>query len=353
LSISRSRREIIGGVDTHAATHHAAVLDRNGARLGSKEFPATAAGYVSMLAWMRRFGVVTRVGVEGTGAYGAGLARYLHDQGVTVIEVPRPDRRVRRQSGKSDPIDAEAAARSVIAGTATVAPKLSNGPIEALRALRVARSGAIKAKTAATNTLHGMVITAPEALRSQLPARTGPALISACLRLRPDPERLADPTQATKTALRSIAQRAQALTLEARRLERQIAELTKTAAPNTTALFALGPDTASALLVTIGDNPDRLRSEASFAHLCGVAPIPASSGKTNRHRLHRGGNRTANRALHIAIIVRLRYHQPSRDYAARRRTEGLTMPEIIRCLKRYFAREVFSALRADYTALAT
>lgn len=353
MTITRSRREIIGGVDTHAATHHAAVLDRNGARLGSKEFPATAAGYVAILAWMRGFGVVTRVGVEGTGAYGAGLARHLHDRGVTVIEVPRPDRRMRRQAGKSDPIDAEAAARSVIAGTATVAPKLANGPIEAIRALRVARNGAIKAKTAATNTLRGMVVTAPETLRAQLPASTGPSLIAACLRLRPDPQRLDDPVQATKAALRSIAQRARNLTIESRQLKQQITQLTATAAPNTTAVFALGPDTASALLVTIGDNPDRLRSEASFAHLCGVAPIPASSGKTSRHRLHRGGNRAANRALHIAVVVRLRYHQPTRAYAQRRTSEGLTMPEIIRCLKRYFAREVFTALRSDYTAMTT
>lgn len=346
-------REIIGGVDTHAATHHCVVIDTNGAFLGSQQFSVDPSGYAAMLAWMRRHGTVERVGVEGTGAYGAGLARYLNDQQLTVIEAPRPDRRRRRQCGKSDPIDAEAAARAVLAGTATVTPKFSNGPIEAIRALRVARNGAIKAKTAATNALGAMVITAPEPLRSQLSTRTTTALVTACLRLRPDPSRLHDPLQATKVALRSIAQRARALALEARELERQLSRLTRQAAPATTAVFALGPDTAAALLVTIGDNPDRLRSEAAFARLCGVAPIPASSGKTNRHRLHRGGDRTANRALHIAVVVRLRYHQPTRDYAARRRAQGLTMPEIIRCLKRYLAREVFAALRADYVALIT
>ena len=217
----------------------------------------------------------------------------------------------------------------------------------------MARNGAIKAKTASTNTLHALAITAPEPLRSQLPTRSSAALVTACLRLRPDMDRLGDPTQATKAALRSIAQRARSLTVEARQLERQLHQLSLRAAPRTTAVFALGPDTASALLATIGDNPDRLRSEAAFAHLCGAAPIPASSGKTNRHRLHRGGDRSANRALHIAVVVRLRYHQPTRDYAARRRAEGLTMPEIIRCLKRYLAREVFTALRADYLALTT
>jgi transposase len=353
MTSARTRREIIGGVDTHAATHHAAIIDNNGSLLGSEQFPANPAGYASMLNWMRGHGRLERIGVEGTGAYGAGLARYLHEQGMTVIEVPRPDRRVRRQAGKSDPIDAEAAARAVLAGTATVPPKLSNGPIEAVRALRVARNGAIKAKTAATNTLQSMVITAPEPLRAQLPTRSAAALVTACLRLRPDPARLDDPLHATKTALRSIAHRARALAIEARQLERQLNQLTRVVAPSTTAVFALGPDTASALLVTVGDNPDRLRSEAAFAHLCGAAPIPASSGKTNRHRLHRGGDRAANRALHIAIVVRLRYHQPTRNYAARRRAEGLTMPEIIRCLKRYLAREVFTAIRADYIALGT
>jgi transposase len=273
---TRSQSEVIGGVDSHAATHQGAVLDRNGRLFGCEQFPATPSGYSALLSWMRSFGHLERVGVEGTGAYGAGLARYLHHQSVTVIEVPRPDRRLRRQAGKSDPIDAEAAARAVLAGTATAEPKLSEGPIEAVRALRVARNGAIKAKTAATNTLHNMAITAPECLRAQLPARSGLALVAACLRLRPDMNRLDDPVQATKAALRSIAQRARALAIEARQLEAQLEALTRQVAPATTAVFALGPDTTSALLVTIGDNPDRLRSEAAFAHLCGTSrPAPA------------------------------------------------------------------------------
>lgn len=350
--MARSTRLIIGGVDTHAATHHAAVIDQHGRLLADAEFPASAQGYAAMLSWMRRHGRLDAVGVEGTGAYGAGLARHLHDAGVTVLEVPRPDRRLRRQHGKSDPLDAEAAARTVLAGKAS-APKLATGPIEAIRALRVARVGALKAKTAATNALTAMVVTAPEPLRAQLRDLTRLQLVAACMRLRPDTGRLADPSQATKAALRSIAARAHALELEARELKRQLDDLTTSTAPATSAVFGLGPDTVSALLVTIGDNPDRLRSEAAFAHLVGVAPIPASSGRTNRHRLHRGGDRSGNRALHIAVVVRLRYHERSRAYAARRRGEGLSMPEIIRCQKRYLAREVFSALRADYAAITT
>ncbi len=349
--MARTTKAIIGGVDTHAATHHAAVIDLHGRLLDHAEFAATPAGYAQLLAWMRRRGRLQSIGVEGTGAYGAGLARHLHEHGVAVLEVPRPDRRLRRLRGKSDPIDAEAAARAVLAGTANTAPKLATGPIEAIRMLRITRAGAVKAKTAAANTLHAVLITAPEPLRSQLRELSTAKLIAACLHLRPDTADLADPTQAAKLSLRSIATRARALDLEAKALKHQLDALTARAAPATSAIFGLGPDTVSALLVTIGDNPDRLRSEAAFARLCGVAPIPASSGKTNRHRLHRGGDRTGNRALHIAVVVRLRYDQRSRDYAARRTAQGKTMPEIIRCQKRYLAREVFTALRADYAAI--
>jgi transposase len=306
-----------------------------------------------MLTWMRSNGKLCQVGVEGTGAYGAGLARHLHNEGVEVLEVPRPDRRLRRQRGKSDPIDAEAAARTVLAGRASGAPKLADGPIEAIRMLRIARNGAIKARTAALNTLRSMVITAPEPLRTHLRTLSSAQLVTACARFRPDSSSLLEPVQAAKQALRSIAQRVQHLDTETRLLRAQLDELTRTAAPTTSAVFGLGPDTVSALLVTIGDNPDRLRSEAAFAHLCGVAPIPASSGKTNRHRLHRGGDRAGNSALHIATVVRLRYDPRSRAYANRRTTEGLSMPEIIRCQKRYLAREIFHALRDDYAKLST
>jgi transposase len=351
--MSRSNRLIIGGVDTHAATHHAAVIDLQGRLLADAQFPATPRGYASLLKWMCSKGRVDRVGIEGTGAYGAGLARHLHQQGVTVLEVPRPDRRLRRQRGKSDPIDAEAAARTVLAGNASGAPKLATGAIEAIRMLRVARAGAVKGHTAARNTLQAVLVTAPEMLRSQLRELSTGQLVEACVRLRPDSNNLADPVQAAKASLRSIATRARALELEARALKKQLDALTVQAAPATSAIFGLGPDTASALLVAIGDNPDRLRSEAAFAHLCGVAPIPASSGKTHRHRLHRGGDRSGNRALHIAVIVRLRYNQRTRDYATRRTAQGMSMPEIIRCQKRYLAREVFTALRTDYAAITT
>jgi transposase len=351
--MGRRTTTIIGGVDTHSATHHAAIIDTRGRMLDDAEFPATSAGYESMLTWMRSQGKISQVGVEGTGAYGAGLTRYLHEHNVKVLEVPRPDRRLRRQRGKSDPIDAEAAARTVLAGKASGAPKLADGPIEAIRMLRVARIGAVKAKTAAINTLRSMLITAPETLRTQLHGLSAAQLVGVCARLRPDFANLADPVHASKAALRSLAIRVQHLEFETRTLRMQLDLLTEHVAPTTSAVFGLGPDTVSALLITIGDNPDRLRSEAAFAHLCGVAPIPASSGKTNRHRLHRGGDRSGNSALHIATIVRLRYDPRSRAYADRRTTEGLSMPEIIRCQKRYLAREVFQAIRTDFARINT
>jgi transposase len=347
------RDRIVVGVDTHTATHCAASLDGAGRLLGVAQFTANASGYRRLVCWARTFGQVRAVGVEGTGAYGAGLARYLIEHEVRVLEVPRPDRRLRRARGKSDPVDAEAAARAVLSGLATSPPKIATGPIEAIRALRVARIGALKAKTAATNTLRSMIVTAPEVLRAQLPVGGLPnKIIDACLALRPNRGVLSDPVQATKLALRSIARRAHDLREEIRQLDRQLAQLLALAAPRTSRVFAMGLDTTSALLVAIGDNPERLRSEAAFARMCGVAPIPASSGKTIRHRLHRGGNRQANRALHIGVIVRMRYCPRTQAYVARRTAEGLTKPEIIRCLKRYLAREIFQTLRADYQRLA-
>jgi transposase len=240
-----------------------------------------------------------------------------------------------------------------LAGTATVIPKGGDGPIEALRVLRVARVGARKARTAGLNTLRSMVITAPATLREQLGSlRSGRQLLAACLSFRPDLERIDDPLQATRLALRAVARRVRDLEAEIDELDRQIDRVLAKNAPATFSTFALGRDTAAALLVAIGDNPDRLRSEGAFARLCGVAPIPASSGNTRRHRLHRGGNRSANQALHVAVVVRMRYCTKTRAYVARRTREGLSKPEIIRCLKRHLAREVFQALRTDYASMA-
>ena len=335
---------IIGGVDTHADTHTVAALNSLGQLLGHATFPANAAGYRALLRWLSGHGQVHQVGVEGTGSYGAGLARHLSSHGITVVEVDRPNRQQRRRHGKSDPADAVAAARAVLAGTATATPKSRTGVAESLRVLRATQRSAEKARTAALNSLRHMVIAAPQDLREPLDALKGKSLISACVALRPDPTQLRDPRQATKISMRRLALRASALSAELAEVKADIKTLVTQVAPDLLAHLGVGPDTASQLLVTAGDNPDRLHNDASFAALCGVSPVRASSGRTDRHRVNRGGDRHANSALWRIVLVRMRYHQPTRDYAQRRRAQGKTDREIRRCLKRYIARDLYRLL---------
>lgn len=342
---------VIGGVDTHGRTHQAAAIDSAGRLLGGAEFQACAEGYRDLLEWLGGHGTIGSVGVEGTGSYGAGLCRHLLAQGVDVVEVDRPDRKTRRAKGKSDPIDAECAARAVLAGTATSTPKDRRGVVESIRMLRIARSGAVKSRTAAVNALKTTMITAPEEVRTALDLLTAAKLIDTCRALRPERSRLEDPVQGAKLALRTIARRIEAFDSEIRELDSALARLVGEVAPTTLALVGIGVDHAGQLLVSAGQNPERLRSEAAFARLCGAAPIPASSGRTSRHRLSRGGDRQANRALHMAVVVRLRRCPRTRAYVERRTAEGLSKPEIMRCLKRYLAREVYHALQADLRAL--
>jgi transposase len=343
--------DVFGGVDTHGRTHHAAAIDGAGHLLDDAEFPATAAGYRALLAWLAGFGRLVKVGVEGTGTYGAGLARHLADQGIEVIEVDRPDRKTRRRQGKSDPIDAVAAARAVLAGAAIGAPKTRTGPVEAIRALRVARRGAVKARTAGLNQAHGLVVSAPEQLRAELTGLRTSELITRCAGFRIDAARLLEPVMATKAALRAIARRVQTLDEEIALADARLRPAVATVAPRTYALLGAGPDVAGQLLVTAGDNPERLRSDAALAHLTGISPLPASSGRTDRHRLNRGGDRAANSAVHRIVLCRMRYHEPTRAYVERRTTQGLSKTEIMRCLKRYIVREVHTALLADFEHL--
>jgi transposase len=331
------------GVDTHKDLHVAAARDQLGRRLATTQVQATSAGYATLLGWARSLGQVQAWGVEGTGSYGAGLARFLASHGQRVLEVNRPDRATRRRRGKSDPVDADAAARAVQAGEASGIPKAQDGIVEMLRALRVARQTAVKARTQAINAIKALLVTAPAELREQLGTLPTSRLIHKAATLQPGT--LATPTAATMLALRGLGQRYQHLDAEITLLTGKLDTLTAKAVPKLRDLLGVGPDSAAALLICAGDNPSRLRCEAAFAALCGSSPVQASSGKTQRHRLNRGGDRQANAALHRIVIVRLRWHQPTRDYLARRTTEGKTSKEITRCLKRYVAREIFAALR--------
>ena len=334
---------VVIGVDTHKDEHVAVAVDRLGARLGQHRLRATAAGYAGLERWATTMEAVLVFGVEGTGSYGAGLARFLSGRGHKVVEVNRPDRFTRRRFGKSDPVDAEAAARAVLSGVAQGSPKSGTLGVEMIRTLKIAKDSAMKARTQAINQMMALVVTAPSDLREALSGLSAVSLVRRCIGLRPG--EVVTTTAAAKLALRSIARRHRQLTAEIKAMDAELTRLTAETAPALVQAFCIGPDTAATLLITAGDNPERLRSEAAFAALCGVSPVPASSGKTNRHRLNRGGDRRANAALHRVVIVRLRHDERTRSYMRRRVQEGMTKPEVIRCLKRYLAREVFSILR--------
>ncbi len=343
---------VVGGVDAHADSHHAAALDERGALLGSAGFPTTTDGYRALFGWLSGFGGLDVVAIESTGSYAAGLVRYLRSRAVRVLEVNQPHLHARRRLGRSDPLDAELAARAALAGRARAIPKRTDGIVESIRQLRVARQGAVKARSAALAQLKDLIITAPEPLRGQVSEhKTLRGKASLCRRLRPAIGELEDPLQAARFALRSLARRIKALDDEISALDRQLEPLVTSAAPRTTALLGISTAHAGQLLVSAGQNIERLRGEASFAALCGASPIPASSGKTSRHRLNYGGDRAANRALHLIAVCRLRYCPRTRAYAKRRAAEGKTKAEILRCLKRYIARETYTTLRADLAGL--
>jgi transposase len=336
-------RAVTGGVDTHADVHVAAALDPVGGLLGVAEFPATAAGYARLLGWLGGFGTVCLVGIEGTGSYGAGLARHLAAAGVRVVEVDRSDRQDRRRAGKSDPLDAVSAARAAQSGRARGAPKGRDGAVEAIRALMVAKRSARAERTQTINQARSLIVTGPDDLRARFAQHTAAGLVTELASLRPRPGDVVG--YATRIALRELGRRAIFLDSQLGRLDELIAPLVTARAPGLLALYGVGPDSAAMLLVAAGDHPERLRSEAAWAHLCATAPIPASSGKVTRHRLNPGGDRQANHALWQIVITRMSSHQPTRAYAARRGKEGLSKKEIIRCLKRYAAREVYPHLR--------
>ncbi len=339
---------VVGGVDAHADTHHVAALDEQGALLSAKSFPTTTPGYRKCLDWLSSFGEIHAVAVESTGSYAAALVRYLREHDVQVVEVNQPHAHTRRRVGKSDPIDAEMAARLFLAGKAKAVPKQTDGIVESIRLLRAARHSAVKSRSAAMVQLRDLIITAPQELRDQLSCRrTLRGKATVCARFRPSARELRSPSQAAKFALRSLAHRIESLDREITALDRELEQLVRAAAPRTTQLLGISTGHTAQLLVTAGENIDRLRGESAFAALCGASPIPASSGKTVRHRLNYGGDRQANRALHLIAVCRLRYCQRTRAYARRRTAEGKSKLEIMRCLKRYIAREVYNSLRAD------
>lgn len=337
--------EVVLGVDTHRDVHVAAVVTAVGGLVATKSFPATAAGYRRMLAWARTMGVVRRAGVEGTGSYGAALSRYLRAGGIDVIDVNQPDRATRRKRGKTDAVDAESAARAVVSGRSASIAKTGDGMVEAMRLLKLARDSAVNARTKAINQLRAVLVGADPQLRESL-AGLGPgSLIRACAALDDPGDDSSEVQQTVIYTLRLLANRIRALKAESYELHKRLNDMVTRYAPQLLDRPGVGPDSAAALLIAAGDNPQRLRHEGSYAALCGVSPVEASSGNTQRRRLNRGGDRQANAALYRITMSRLRWDQRTQDYLHRRLGDGKTRREAIRCLKRYIAREIFGLLR--------
>jgi transposase len=365
--------DITGGVDTHKDFHVAAAKDSLGRDLGTEKFPATQAGYTALLAWLHTFGPLAVVGIEGTGCYGAGLSTYLLEQDVAVVEVNRPNRQKRRRTGKSDTKDAIAAAAAVQSGDATAAPRPRTGPVESVRVLKETRDHLVKARTAALNTLHALIVTAPPVLREPLTGMTTGVLIGHCAGFTPPAlpatgsrgtpraqatEQLAtalhDCQSTVRLVLGELARTIQFYDTRINELKICLETLVTRIAPRTSNLFGVGPGRTAQLLITVGDHPDRVHSEAAFAALTGTAPQDCSSGDNQgNHRLSRAGDRQANSVLYYVILTRLAHHQPSKDYLAQRLRPGtkMTKKHLIRCLKRYLAREIYPRLITDLADL--
>ncbi|MCK3771288.1 IS110 family transposase [Microbacterium aerolatum] len=336
---------LVAGVDTHKDTHHVAILDHVGRPVADREFRADGRGYAQIITFLRDHGDIDRVGVEGTGSYGAGLSRALNATGFTVVEVARHDRQARRRRGKSDPLDAHQAAVTVLAGTDTAVPKSGDGAVESLRILIGERRSAAKARAQVMNQIHALLITAPELVRQAFRALTGQRLVNTLARTRPGTGGSSDPEVISRQTLKRLAVRHLSMQAEIDIIERQLDALVRQVNPTLLSLSGVGPVTAATLLVAAGDNPERLATRATFAALTGVAPIPASSGQRTRHRLSRGGNRHANAALHRIVLLRMRHREPrTKAYFERRRAEGLTNRDVMRCLKRHISNEIYAAL---------
>lgn len=338
---------VIGGIDTHLDTIHVAAIDAIGRDIDDREFPTTPAGYRDALSFLTDLGEVTCIGIEGTSSYGAGITTAARTAGHDVREVIRPHRTVRRMKGKSDPIDAYQAARSVLAGQAPTRPKTEH--IEALRALVITRRSAVKARTAAMNQIRGMLVTAPVELRQRYRAMSSIELIKALCTCRPGNR--ADTHRAILTALKLLAQRHDFLAQQINAVEGDMRDLVAQSNLSLISAHGVGTHTAAQLLITAGGNPQRLASEASFAALCGTAPVPASSGKTNRYRLSRGGDRQANCALHTIVLVRMSSDARTKAFVAAQRAKGRATADIMRILQRAIAREIYKhLLRPNATA---
>ena len=343
MTIVEKTSSVVGGVDTHADVHVAAVVDHLGGVLGIETFDTTESGYHQLVRWFRSHGSVRLVGVEGTGSYGAGLARHLTRAEIELVEVDRPNRQARYRDGKSDPLDAVAAARAALSGVALGRPKSRDGNVEAIRVLTVVRRSAVSERIVTLNQLRHLCFTADPVIRRRFEGLSVAQLTktAAALKPRPGDDQV---RYSTLFAIRALGRRVVYLRDEVEELTALVKPLIDQRAPGLMGVYGVGYEVAAKLLIAAGDNPDRLTSEQAFAHMCGTAPLQASSGKTQRHRLNRGGNREANNALWRIVMVRMSHDPRTRDYVERRTQQGKTKKAIMRCLKRYVVREVFNSM---------
>ncbi|WP_158868414.1 IS110 family transposase [Leifsonia sp. AG29] len=347
LETARSGHVVIG-IDTHKHIHVAAVMDTIGGILATLTITTDQAGFKQVLEWGASFGKILALGIEGTGSYGATLTSFLRRHGHKVVEAGRPDRRSRRVNGKSDTLDAENAARSVLAGFATATPKTADGTVEMIRQLKIAHDSAVTERSATMVTIKAMLVHGADELRRETSRKSQIMLARHLAALRP--RALDTPDDALRHSLRSLARRWQNLDAEAKELTAMIEQLVTNTAPQLVEQFGIGIDTAAEILIVAGDNPERIRSESAFAKLAGISPVPTGSGMTSgRHRINHGGHRQLNAAIYRTVIVRMRFHEPTIAYVARRTAEGKSKREIIRCLKRYVIREVYHLVKANPT----
>ncbi|TSD39679.1 IS110 family transposase [Rhodococcus sp. KBS0724] len=341
--------DVVVGIDTHKYVHVGAVFDTTAGLLSTISVPADSHGFIQLLSWAESFGQPIAFGIEGTGSYGGALTSFIRRRGYRVIEVARPDRRIRRLVGKSDTIDAQNAAKAVMAGFATAEPKTADGTVEMIRQLKVAHDTAVKARATTMVTLKAMLVHAPEVLRAEMAGKTQITLARHCAALTV--EHLDSPDDSMQITLATLAHRWLMLDHEAAELNEHIERLVKTTAPQLVQSYGIGTDTAAEILIVFGDNPERIKSEAALAKLAGISPIPASSGTTTgKYRINHGGHRQLNAAIYRTVIVRMRFHEPTKIYVARRTAEGKAKRDIIRCLKRYVIREVYHLVNNPVTS---
>ena len=336
--------DYVVGVDTHRDEHVLAVITAPaGAVVAGVAVRADGRGYRATLSFAARYAPGRRAwAIEGTGSYGAGLTRYLAERGETVLEVSRTPRAERRLRGKDDALDAARTARAALASDTVALPR-AGARREALRLLLTTRRSAVDVRREALSQLRGVIVTAPDRLRDELRGLPAKKLLERCSRLRRSSSADADEL-ATRLVLRSLARRIAAATLEADQLERELLGHVRALAPALLDEPGVGPVVAAQLIVA-WSHPGRLRSEACFARLAGVAPVPATSGQTRRHRLSRGGDCQLNRALHTIVLHRRQHDQTTKDYIAKRIAEGKSRRDATRLLKRYLARHFYRLLQ--------